>query len=449
MQKSKLVQWPTKTIIILFSTIVSTIVFLIVVGIITMNLGKAIENEQQERFDTAVDSIQMIVDSGNDYSLLDTFVKSGYQIVITDSSGTINYPIVTTAYDTSDNKLGLILFSNKGFVKTLTIDNQHVFISYPVQLKTPEINKIILNSVPYVLLSVIFCITCMIFIYLYLFKRERRKLDVLFDMTKKEISSEEIKALKLNMRLQEYAEIETQIKELYFQLKRTQLNLEKEVQLVKKLETNNSALLKGMTHEMKTPLMSTKLLVNQLEMQNPSLDASKILAEISHQTNNLDQLIREILFISKKNNFTQNTKESVTEIIKKVLYNYDVLLVDKKLTIKTEFRDEFFMVLDPKLIEKVYSNLISNAINYAVESSELVISISSEGFSIVNEITEDDRIDFSLIGNPFTTFGSASGTGLGIYLINTMLVNSNYTLSTFIKEKRFFHAKISNLEETF
>lgn len=449
MQKSKLVQWPTKTIIILFSTIVSIMVFLIVVGIITMNLGKAIENEQQERFDTAVDSIQMIVDSGNDYSLLDTFVKSGYQIVITDSSGTINYPIVTTAYDTSDNKLGLILFSNKGFVKTLTIDNQHVFISYPVQLKTPEINKIILNSVPYVLVSVILCITCMIFIYLYLFKRERRKLDVLFDMTKKEISSEEIKALKLNMRLQEYAEIETQIKELYFQLKRTQLNLEKEVQLVKKLETNNSALLKGMTHEMKTPLMSTKLLVNQLEMQNPSLDASKILAEISHQTNNLDQLIREILFISKKNNFTQNTKESVTEIIKKVLYNYDVLLVDKKLTIKTEFRDEFFMVLDPKLIEKVYSNLISNAINYAVESSELVISISSEGFSIVNEITEDNRIDFSLIGNPFTTFGSASGTGLGIYLINTMLVNSNYTLSTFIKEKRFFHAKISNLEETF
>jgi len=444
LKKNKPIQWPTKVVIILFSTIISVIVFFIVIGVITLNLGKEIEKEQQDIFDETSVKIREIIETNKDYSYLRPFVINGYRVIITNASGKIIYPQNNSELFNYD--FNVLLVPMKGIVTQFNVNDLNVYISYPIQLTPPDISDIVLESVPYVLFLAAFSIAVIITIYVSLFKHERKKLDVLFDLTKKNVSNDEIVDLNLKLRLGEYAEIESQVKELYSELKYAQNKLEKEVQLVKKLESNNSALLKGMTHEMKTPLMSTKLLVNQLENLNQAQDTRDILMEINNQTNSLDQLIREILFISQKNNLSQQSEQSSIEIINEVIHHYDVLLEDKKLTICCEFKNDFFMELDRKIIEKVFSNLISNAINYTLEDSIIFIKITENSLVIKNKISDHNTIDLQLIGEPFATFSSISGTGLGLYLIETMLANSPYTLTIEIQEEALFVTKISIAE---
>lgn len=444
MKKNKPIQWPTKVVIVLFSIIMSFIVFFIVIGVITLNLGKEIEKEQQDIFDGTTVKIREIIETNKDYSYLRPFVVNGYRVIITNSNGKIIYP--QNDSEPFNYDFNMLLVPMRGIVTQFKVNDLNVYISYPIQLTPPDISNIILESVPYVLFLAAFSIAVIITIYVSLFKRERKKLDILFDLTKMNVSNDEIVDLNLNLRLEEYAEIESQVKELYSELKYAQNKLEKEVQLVKKLESNNSALLKGMTHEMKTPLMSTKLLVNQLENLNQAQNTRDILIEINNQTNNLDQLIREILFISQKNNLSQQSEQSSIEIINEVIHHYDVLLEDKKLTVCREFINDFFMELDRKIIEKVFSNLISNAINYTLEDSIIFIKVTENSLAIKNKISGHNNIDLQLIGEPFATFSSISGTGLGIYLVETMLANSPYTLTIEIQEEGLFVTKISIAE---
>ncbi|ALS36547.1 signal transduction histidine kinase [Enterococcus rotai] len=444
MKKNKPIQWPTKVVIVLLSIIMSFIVFFIVIGVITLNLGKEIEKEQQDIFDGTTVKIREIIETNKDYSYLRPFVVNGYRVIITNSNGKIIYP--QNDSEPFNYDFNMLLVPMRGIVTQFKVNDLNVYISYPIQLTPPDISNIILESVPYVLFLAAFSIAVIITIYVSLFKRERKKLDILFDLTKMNVSNDEIVDLNLNLRLEEYAEIESQVKELYSELKYAQNKLEKEVQLVKKLESNNSALLKGMTHEMKTPLMSTKLLVNQLENLNQAQNTRDILIEINNQTNNLDQLIREILFISQKNNLSQQSEQSSIEIINEVIHHYDVLLEDKKLTVCREFINDFFMELDRKIIEKVFSNLISNAINYTLEDSIIFIKVTENSLAIKNKISGHNNIDLQLIGEPFATFSSISGTGLGIYLVETMLANSPYTLTIEIQEEGLFVTKISIAE---
>ena len=447
LKKNKPIQWPTKVVIVLFSVIMSFIVFFIVIGVITLNLGKEIEKEQQDIFDRTTVKIREIIENNKDYSYLRPFVVNGYRVIITNSNGKIIYP--QNDSEPFNYDFNMLLVPMRGIVTQFKVNDLNVYISYPIQLTPPDISDIILESVPYVLFLAAFSIAVVITIYVSLFKRERKKLDVLFDLTKKNVSNDEIVDLNLNLRLEEYAEIELQVKELYSELKFAQNKLEKEVQLVKKLESNNSALLKGMTHEMKTPLMATKLLVNQLENLNQAENTRDILMEINNQINSLDQLIREILFISQKSNLNQQSEQSSIEIINEVIHHYDVLLKDKKLTICRTFNHDFFIKLDRKIIEKVFSNLISNAINYTLENSTIFIEVTENSLTIKNKIPNHYTIDLQLIGEPFATFSSISGTGLGIYLVETMLATSPYTLTIEIQEEALFVTKISIAEQPF
>lgn len=422
----------------------SLIVFFIVIGVITLNLGKQIEKKQQDIFDGTTTQIRKIIEKNRDYSYLRPFVVNGYRIIITNEHGKTIYPQDDS--ESFNQELDVLLVPMSGIVTNFKVNELNVYISYPIQLTPPDISKIILSSIPYVLFLASFSIAIIITIYVFLYKRERKKLDVLFDLTKQNVTNDEIADLNLKLRLEEYAEIESQIKELYSELKHVQSKLEKEVQLVKKLESNNSALLKGMTHEMKTPLMSTKLLINQLESLNKTKASRDILIELNNQTNSLDQLIREILFISQKSNLNSQSEQSSINIIDEVVQNYEILIEDKKITICREFKNDFFMELDTKIIEKVFSNLISNAINYTLESSTIFIEVNGDSLTIKNRISENYIVDVELIGKPFATFDSTSGTGLGIYLVERMLANSAYILTIEVQENMWFVAKISKAE---
>jgi nitrogen-specific signal transduction histidine kinase len=60
----------------------------------------------------------------------------------------------------------------------------------------------------------------------------------------------------------------------------------------------------------------------------------------------------------------------------------------------------------------------------------------------MNSISDNQSIDLDDIGKPFVSFGTSGGTGLGLYLIKTMLANSPYQLTVSISEKNIFIAEI-------
>jgi signal transduction histidine kinase len=359
--------------------------------------------------------------------------------VIIDEEGYVIYPKSMIAEYPQD----FILLTTSGYSTTATINNQKVYISYPIQLSAPDITIIALQSIPLLFIIVTAIVLMIIAIYMTLYRKEKEKLDVLFELTGHRESSEKLQKLDLHIRIKEYAEIEEQVRKLYADLESSQKKIEKEMNLVKELERNNVSLLNGITHEMKTPLMSTKLLIDQLQLESLGTINQSLVSGIWQQTHNLEQLIQEILFITQRKTFyISERKAPVTPILTKVLANYDVLLEDKEIQVKQVLMSEFHMKLDDKLIEKILSNFLSNAVHYTLEKTTITVQVSDNRLKIMNSISDNQSIDLDDIGKPFVSFGTSGGTGLGLYLIKTMLANSPYQLTVSISEKNIFIAEI-------
>ncbi|EUJ40569.1 sensor histidine kinase [Brochothrix campestris] len=224
-------------------------------------------------------------------------------------------------------------------------------------------------------------------------------------------------------------------------MEQSQRKIETEMQVVKSLEQSNLALLQGITHEMKTPLMSTKLLLNELQLD----DANRtVIGQVNQQMTNLEKLIREILFVTQRKYLASNNmKSAVSRVLDRVITNYDVLLDDKQLTVERTIETEFYMKLDEKMLEKILSNLVSNAIHYTVERTAIKIYVLADRIIIANQFEDKGKINWNRIGEPFMAFGSERGTGLGIYIIKTILINTPYVFTIDHQANNYFTAEIS------
>lgn len=440
--------WDSKTIIIIFSVIISVVLFSTIISVISANLGRNIEKKQQDAFQSEVVKIKSDLKQNtvfNDFTILNKYVEKGYKITVSNAKGEFVYPfqtIINKELESNTKNPDVITINLKdGYIAQFEMQGFQFFISYPVQLKAPEITQIIVQSIPLLLVISFVVVAFVIFVYTRLYKKEKQKLDSLFQLMHKRIASDAINAQDFQLRIKDYIEIENQAKSLYGNLEKSQQQILKEMALVQELERTNLSLLQGITHEMKTPIMSTKLLISQLQ-QEPTND--KLVMSILQQVTNLEQLIKEILFVSQRKQLVVNPKPVLIEpILQRILENYDVLLEDKGLHIEKDIIADFHMRLDEKMIEKVLSNLLSNAIHYTTENATIKISIGENQFAMSNVFVEEKPINLKKIQQPFISFGNYGGTGLGLYIVKTILVDSPYELTLEMKGNEVFIAKIN------
>lgn len=211
---------------------------------------------------------------------------------------------------------------------------------------------------------------------------------------------------------------------LLFGLWKIKQSVKKEIQLAR--QQHNFML--SVTHELKTPIASTKLyLQTLLKHQLAEEKQHEILQKAIDETKRLEKLVEQILTAARleKQNLALN-KESVN------LHDFldaQVEIQRKRFNIPMEIEafTPVTMITDKLILGTILNNLIENAVKYASSEKGIRISVAVLEFEIIIQVTDFGKgineEDQKLLFKKFTRLENeetrqTKGTGLGLFIAN-------------------------------
>lgn len=145
-------------------------------------------------------------------------------------------------------------------------------------------------------------------------------------------------------------------------------------------EKRKNDLIMYLAHDLKTPLASVigylNLLHDEKEISEDVRD--KYVSIALDKAGRLEELINEFFEIARFNLSDislQYSKISLTRLLEQLLYEFDPMLKEKGLTGKLDMDAEIMLQCDADKIQRVFDNLLRNAVMYSREGGEIVIQV--------------------------------------------------------------------------
>ena len=206
----------------------------------------------------------------------------------------------------------------------------------------------------------------------------------------------------------EIGQLKAQINDLYETLLDSISNLELKNKEILRLEKIKYDFFKGASHELKTPLASLKIILENMKYnvgkyKNRDFYIDDCIDLVDHLTKNIQQILS---VYSIENLKDDEEIVCIKNELSHVLQKYDVLIHQKELRIQNDVKDET-MYIGKTALNIILSNLISNAINYTYEKGMIQIGIEQDYFYIQNK--QDPT--------------QPKGNGLGLYIVRNLLDN--------------------------
>lgn len=206
----------------------------------------------------------------------------------------------------------------------------------------------------------------------------------------------------------EIGQLKAQINDLYETLLDSISHLELKNKEILRLEKIKYDFFKGASHELKTPLASLKIILENMKYnvgkyKNRDFYIDDCIDLVDHLTKNIQQILS---VYSIENLKDDEEIVCIKNELSRVLQKYDVLIHQKELRIQNDVKDET-MYIGKTALNIILSNLISNAINYTHEKSMIQIGIEQDYFYIQNKLDPTQP----------------KGNGLGLYIVRNLLDN--------------------------
>lgn len=223
----------------------------------------------------------------------------------------------------------------------------------------------------------------------------------------------------------EIGQLKAQINDLYETLLDSISNLELKNKEILRLEKIKYDFFKGASHELKTPLASLKIILENMKYnvgkyKNRDVYIDDCIDLVDHLTKSIQQILS---VYSIENLKDDEEIVCIKNELSRVLQKYDVLIHQKELRIQNDVKDET-MYIGKTALNIILSNLISNAINYTYEKGMIQIGIEQDYFYIQNK--QDST--------------QPKGNGLGLYIVRNLL--DNYKMKYEVIEGEDFIFKI-------
>ncbi len=231
------------------------------------------------------------------------------------------------------------------------------------------------------------------------------------------------------------------------QLRKTNLELEKDIEEKSKIDEMRKSFISDVSHELKTPIALIQgYSEGLLENVNTDEESRKFYAEvILDETNKMDKLVKQLLQLMKleygKREFN-DAKFDIVELEKEVVRKSKVMLEEKGITVEFETPEEVNVIADDFYIEQVVSNYLTNAIKNVkeidnkkiikiqnvvdVENSKVRVKVFNTGDNIPEE-------HMAKIWNRFYKIDESrnrtdGGTGIGLSFVKAVMNNyqNNY-----------------------
>lgn len=170
-----------------------------------------------------------------------------------------------------------------------------------------------------------------------------------------------------------------------YEMSRQQLkhNLELEHVHAEKLEELDhlkSRFFANISHEFRTPLTLILGPIANLQRNVTSQTAQRELSMMQRNGKRLLRLINQLLDLSRleAGKLTlQANQGNVVPFVKGIFYSFESLAVRKKITMRFEAdREEVMLYFDRDKLEKIVTNLLSNAFKFTAEAGEIAVTVT-------------------------------------------------------------------------
>lgn len=209
------------------------------------------------------------------------------------------------------------------------------------------------------------------------------------------------------------------------------------------LEKNRRILIDAIGHELKTPLGIILSYSEGLKEKIAEDKREHYIDVIMDETNRMNQLILEMLSLSKLESGAYKLRLEqfrINDLLRNCLRNKEKLFVDGQIQLQLKELDELDVQADYSCIEKVINNMLMNAINHTPVNGKIVIKVEGKKVIIENEGELIPEEKLTVIWRSFYKAEnienrSGEGTGLGLAIVKEIL------------ELHKWHYGVSNIDD--
>ncbi|MGM9615824.1 MAG: sensor histidine kinase [Oscillospiraceae bacterium] len=200
-------------------------------------------------------------------------------------------------------------------------------------------------------------------------------------------------------------------------------------------EERRSEFVANVSHELRTPMTTIAGFADGLlDGTIPAEDERKYLEKISSETKRLSRLVRTMLDMSRLQGTDPGermTRFDLTEMVVQTVLSFETRVTKKHLDMTLNMPEESIFVRgDVDALTRVVYNLADNAIKFAPEGTELLISVWKENglayTSVQNHGETIPREELPLIFERFhksdrSRSRDKEGVGLGLYMVRSII----------------------------
>lgn len=231
-------------------------------------------------------------------------------------------------------------------------------------------------------------------------------------------------------------EMPIELKDVERQMNQIRLNILENQSAIKEVESRKNDLVMYLAHDLKTPLTS---IIGYLTLLKDEKDITENLRDnylsiTVNKAEQLEHLINEFFEITRFNysNITlEMSKVNLYRMFEQIIDEFKPMFLDKELTCQLQAPQDLIIRCDVEKMQRVFDNLLRNAVNYSFEQTTIEINITmvDKGLKI-NFINHGDTISPEKLNRIFEQFyrldqsrsSKNGGAGLGL-AISKEIVN--------------------------
>lgn len=214
------------------------------------------------------------------------------------------------------------------------------------------------------------------------------------------------------------------------ELTELKMKIEQNERAAKEAEQRKNDLVVYLAHDLKTPLTSVigylSLLLEEQEI-SPKI-RQKYLNISLEKAERLEELINEFFEITRFNLTTLTLEKSevnLTRMLEQLVYEFQPMFREKNLTARLDCPPDLMCSCDIDKMQRVFDNLLRNAVNYSYADTEIAIGIKdgedclymkflNHGRTIIPEKLERIFEQFYRLDSSRSTQSGGAGLGLAI-----------------------------------
>ena len=210
--------------------------------------------------------------------------------------------------------------------------------------------------------------------------------------------------------------LKQQINDLYHHLLEVIDNLEQQKQENLKLEQMKVEFLRGASHELKTPLASLKIILeNMRDKIGRYKDRDRYLSVSLDIVDEMNQIVLEILSLSSVQELGGDKEWiQLDDVVNRILTQNQVLVENRSLSIDN-YLSATSIFMNLPILKLVLSNIISNAVKHSDKGGVIRIGLENEGTDFVIENTSVSKENIS------TKAQAKKEGGLGLFVVKYLL----------------------------